>query len=227
MHDDFVILDGATVWTGSWPYSETGTYKNNDNALVFNSAEIAAAYQDKFDGMFVHKEFGTRALASKANLFTVAGIPVEIYFSPADNVLPHLLDYISSAKSSIRILAFTFTNEELETAIVRQKMNQQGINVQGIFETRGSDFGLFNAFYCGKADVRLDANPYSMHHKVIIIDNAVVITGSLNFTNSAFEANDENIVIVNDPRLAEAYNQEFDRLWAITSLPSDITCPSN
>ncbi len=41
-------------------------------------------------------------------------------------------------------------------------------------------------------DMRLDGSPYSMHHKVIIIDGQIVVTGSYNFSKSAKTRNDEN-----------------------------------
>ncbi len=52
-----------------------------------------------------------------------------------------------------------------------------------------------------------------MHHKVIIIDNSIVVTGSLNFSSSADEDNEENVVILDNPEIAALYLQEFDKLW--------------
>src|SRR5215207_3708974 len=45
-------------------------------------------------------------------------------------------------------------------------------------------------------------NCYILHHKVIVVDARTVITGSYNFISSAERDNDENLVIVDDPRLA-------------------------
>jgi phosphatidylserine/phosphatidylglycerophosphate/cardiolipin synthase-like enzyme len=62
-------------------------------------------------------------------------------------------------------------------------------------------------------NIRSDGNPYNMHHKVILIDGEVVITGSYNFTRSAEERNDENLIIVKDQILAAKYLVEFTRIW--------------
>jgi phosphatidylserine/phosphatidylglycerophosphate/cardiolipin synthase-like enzyme len=51
-------------------------------------------------------------------------------------------------------------------------------------------------------DVLEDDNCYILHHKVIVIDERTVITGSYNFTSSAERDNDENLVIVDDEALA-------------------------
>jgi len=58
MHNKFVILDGRSVWTGSWNYTVNGSYRNNNNVFVMESALAAAAYQAEFEEMFLRGEFG-------------------------------------------------------------------------------------------------------------------------------------------------------------------------
>jgi phosphatidylserine/phosphatidylglycerophosphate/cardiolipin synthase-like enzyme len=50
-----------------------------------------------------------------------------------------------------------------------------------------------------------------MHHKVIIIDGKIVITGSDNFSASAEDHNDENVVMIDNPEVASRYLAEFQR----------------
>jgi len=54
-----------------------------------------------------------------------------------------------------------------------------------------------------------------MHHKVIIIDNQIVITGSYNFSNNAEYENDENILIIHDPKIADLFYDEYLNLLSI------------
>ena len=61
--------------------------------------------------------------------------------------------------------------------------------------------------------VKKDTNKYKMHHKVFIIDNETVVTGSFNPTASAENKNDENIIIIKDKNIAGSFLKEFDRLW--------------
>jgi phosphatidylserine/phosphatidylglycerophosphate/cardiolipin synthase-like enzyme len=63
--------------------------------------------------------------------------------------------------------------------------------------------------------VRLDGNPKSMHHKVIIIDGQIVVTGSYNFSKSAKTRNDENTLILHNSEIAKLYLDEFERVWEI------------
>ena len=58
-------------------------------------------------------------------------------------------------------------------------------------------------------------NSGKMHHKVIIIDESIVITGSYNFSRNAEEKNDENVLVIYSPRLAKEYLIEFSRLREI------------
>ena len=52
-----------------------------------------------------------------------------------------------------------------------------------------------------------------MHHKFIVIDENIVITGSPNFSWSGFNINDENMLIIYSKELAFEYSNEFDRLF--------------
>ena len=52
-----------------------------------------------------------------------------------------------------------------------------------------------------------------MHHKVFVIDNQSVVTGSFNPTLSADTKNDENLLIMHDEKIAKAFLGEFYSLW--------------
>jgi phosphatidylserine/phosphatidylglycerophosphate/cardiolipin synthase-like enzyme len=64
-----------------------------------------------------------------------------------------------------------------------------------------------------RMDVRLDGNVYMMHHKVIILDDETVILGSFNFSRSADERNDENVLVIHDSEIASQYRAEFRRTY--------------
>ena len=59
-----------------------------------------------------------------------------------------------------------------------------------------------------------DGSAGSLHHKFCVLDDAVVITGSYNWTRRARRA-DENILVVRgDMALAQGYREAFERLLA-------------
>jgi len=53
----------------------------------------------------------------------------------------------------------------------------------------------------------------NQHHKVIVIDGRLVITGSYNFSRNADRKNDENVLMIASPVVASAYLREFERLY--------------
>jgi mitochondrial cardiolipin hydrolase len=61
--------------------------------------------------------------------------------------------------------------------------------------------------------VRLDRSPDHMHHKFAVFDRTTLATGSFNWTRSASEFNQENLVITANPALVNAFSEEFERLW--------------
>ncbi len=49
MHNKFMILDGATVLTGSYNYTSNATEDNWENLLVLHDKALAASYDDAFE----------------------------------------------------------------------------------------------------------------------------------------------------------------------------------
>jgi len=116
-------------------------------------------------------------------------------------------------------MAFTYTHDDLGQAMIARK--KAGVDVQGVFESTGSDteYSEMISLYCAKAVVHKDGNPAFLHHKVIVVDGHIVITGSLNFTNNADESNNENVIIIDNADIGQLYEQEFQRVWDISREP--------
>jgi len=87
--------------------------------------------------------------------------------------------------------------------------------VKGVFETFGSsgDRSELKTFWCAGLPVRQDGNGSFLHDKIIIIDNSIIVTGSLNYSTNADESNEENVLILDNAEIAALYLQEFDKLW--------------
>ena len=227
MHNKFWIFDGKTAWTGSTNITESGVFEQNNNAIVIHSPEVAAIYEREFEEMW-DGQFGPRSPSTvDQQSVIVNGVPIQIYFSPEDNVLDHMIPLVSQAQSNIRFLAFSFTDYPLAKAMIDRAA--AGVDTAGIYEKTGSETSSseMKTFYCAKVPVRQDGNPRFLHDKIIILDNHIVISGSFNFSSNATENNDENVIIIDSPEIASLYMQEFDRLWSIaTDLdPAKFTCP--
>lgn len=62
--------------------------------------------------------------------------------------------------------------------------------------------------------VRVDGSEHHMHHKFALFDRVDLLTGSYNWTRSAANFNQENVVVTRDPRLVSAFSSMFDDLWS-------------
>ena len=52
-----------------------------------------------------------------------------------------------------------------------------------------------------------------MHHKFVILDQHIVLTGSYNWTLESEDENYENLLILDQALPVEAYLREFEALW--------------
>ena len=188
--------------------------------LRFSNNLIAADYTHEFEQMFGGR-FGTgKASGTPYPRVQVGATHVEVYFSPEDGVAKYVLQRLATAKKNIHFMTFSYTADTISDAMIAKV--KAGLVVRGVFERQnaggsGADFGRLKQ---GGVDVLEDGNCYILHHKVIVIDERTVITGSYNFTSSAEKDNDENLVIVDDPALARAYLEEFQRVYAQAQAPT-------
>jgi phosphatidylserine/phosphatidylglycerophosphate/cardiolipin synthase-like enzyme len=188
-------------------------YNNNNNAILIRSSRIAQNYQAEFDEMFIDGVFtrrdDTKAVPSRQT--RVNNVLVETYFSPEDGqvIEERIVELINGAKSSVKFMVFNMTLDSLGQAAINRM--RQGVDVRGVFETTGSLQGQMTVLGCAGAPVRQDGNPDILHHKVIIIDDAIVVFGSFNFSASARDNNSENLLIVHDAEFASAFAREFAR----------------
>jgi phosphatidylserine/phosphatidylglycerophosphate/cardiolipin synthase-like enzyme len=224
MHNKFLIFDKQTVWTGSTNLTSNGNFRNNNNVLVIKSPEVAQIYEREFEEMWAG-EFGPTSTSTLSRqTLIIDGTPVRIFFAPEDKVISQLLPLIESAQNNIRFMAFSFTHDDLGHALLERV--QAGVDVSGIFETRGSEteYSQMTRFYCAGMPVLQDGNPGTFHHKVFIIDDKIVVTGSLNFSENADQSNDENVIVVSNHDIAAQYRQEFERRWVEGTPPKNIQC---
>jgi phosphatidylserine/phosphatidylglycerophosphate/cardiolipin synthase-like enzyme len=211
MHDKILLVDGSLLFVGSLNFSFNDTYRNNNNLLKITDSTLIRNYQAKFNEMFVDRRFGTNAhVRALVPALSIAGVQVENYFSPPDHVMEKLIAYVESAKSKIHFMAFTFTDANLAAAMLDR--SRAGLDVQGVMESRNADLESVLPLLCKKIPLQLDGNRYNMHHKVIVIDSETVITGSFNFTKSADDSNDENVLVIHNKAVAALFEQEFQKM---------------
>jgi phosphatidylserine/phosphatidylglycerophosphate/cardiolipin synthase-like enzyme len=190
MHHKFAVIDHLEVWTGSMNYTTTDVYLNDNNLVRMRSSRLAEDYTVEFEEMFVDDRFGPSSQQNTPDTtVTVDGTPLEVYFSPDDGTQDRLLDLIQAAESSIDFMVYSFTSDEIADAVIARAA--EGVQVRGVLEEAQYESNIgteYDRLRAAGLDVWLDGNPRNMHHKVMIIDERILVTGSY-LSSNAEESN--------------------------------------
>ncbi len=220
MHNKFWIFDGQIVWTGSTNITENGVFDQDNNVIVIQSPELAAIYEREFQEMW-DGQFGPRSPSTlDEQVVTVDGSRIVVVFTSEDPALENaIVPIVQSATTSVRFLTFSFTDFPLADAMSQRF--KAGVDVAGVFEKFGSETEAaeLRTLMCRSVPVKQDGNSGFLHHKVIVVDEQIVITGSMNYSTNAEENNDENVIIIDNAEVARLYLQEFDRVWNLAEDP--------
>lgn len=226
MHNKFWIFDSKRVWTGSTNITVNGVLKNNNNVIIIDSPDLAAVYTQEFEELWSGESGVTSASTMAQQRVEIDGTKINVLFAAEDRVSIRLAELLARAESQIRFMAFAFTHNEIGETMLFGAQN--GVDVKGIFETLGSEteYSMMGRMHCADVSVRQDGNPHVMHHKVIVIDERIVVTGSFNFSENADKSNDENLLVIDNSDIAEYYIEEFDRRWVEAREPQaeDVNC---
>lgn len=221
MHNKFAIIDSEIVWTGSFNLTDNASWKHCDNSIKITNKYLAKNFIAEFEEMFIEKKFGRKSDSNVRNrIVRIGNRYVKTFFAPEDDVPGAIVGEISKAEKEIKFLSYSFTHTGIADQMIKKA--QKGVKVTGIFENIGSNTNssVINRFTGVKAKLFRYKNHNQaqslMHHKVIIIDRKIVITGSFNFTYSATNENDENIVVITSAKTAEDYIREFERVKKVT-----------
>ena len=215
MHNKFIVIDGYQVWTGSLNMTYGGTYNDHNNIVRLVDSRINLDYRTEFSEMFDDGFFGANSPSNTPfPRITRDNTIIEVYFSPDDGVRGQIIPLIQNAQESVHVLAFSLTADGIADALLKKA--QDGVDVRIVFDAEqavSNIGGKYGYLKDAGLDVRQDTLDGLMHHKVIVVDNQVVVFGSYNFTNNAEDKNDENAVVVYDDSLAGQFSQEFEMIY--------------
>lgn len=148
----------------------------------------------------------------------------QVAFTPGDDAGELVVETLRRAKKQVLVQTYSFTHKDIAQGLVEAK--RRGLDVQVIadrqqMETIATSLVVWLAEQ--GVPVWIDAEHAAAHNKLMVIDNgtpdAVVITGSFNFTQAAQHRNAENLLLLRgNPTLAEAYAANWRR-HKIHSLP--------
>ena len=215
MHHKFAVRDGEEIWTGSWNLTVGDTYRLNNNAVRMRSPELARAFTEEFETMFIQKKFGAgRPRGAVTPPVQVGAMRVQVLFAPEDGVAQKIAERITQASSQIRFLAFSFTHDGIGQAVLDRA--KAGVSVAGVFEKTGSEtrFSEMRRHEAGRPR-RLPGRQPVRHAPQGVRARRPDDRdfGSFNFSDGADRDNDENVLIVDDPGFAGATSKSPSGCW--------------
>lgn len=207
MHNKFCVFDDGIVWTGSFNPTLNDDRKNNNNVVIIQSEYLSGNYEKEFQELW-NSEFGKGSRVEHP-IIMLNEKKIENYFCPEDWCANKVINALGYANESIYFMTFSFTHDKIGDALAEK--HRKGIDVKGIFEKKqGSNYSEYSKLKEAGMNVSFDKNPFMMHHKVFVIDRKIVVTGSFNPSKNGDMENDENILIIYDPKIADLYIRELE-----------------
>jgi len=145
-----------------------------------------------------------------------------VSFSRTQDTSSLITQWIGKANHTIRLMQYCITQDKLADLLISAK--NRGINVNMVIDDgnvnmSGSDY---QRLLTAGVDIRDDNYSGLMHHKVMIIDDSIVATGSYNWSTAAEDSNYENLILLRSVEIANLYKAEFERIWSQTETASSL-----
>lgn len=133
-----------------------------------------------------------------------------VCFSPGGGCEKKIVRMIDQAHSEVRLAAYGFTSAPIARALV--SAHKRGVDVQVVLDEKDAKSGKSAKDYLIQAriPVLLDGAHAIQHNKYIVIDRAIVLTGSYNWTASANTRNGENVIFLKSAGLAQTYLNDWN-----------------
>ena len=225
------------VLLGSTNFSFRGIYIQANNALVFRAPEAAAQFETVFNLAFSDpKSFESNPISKQWQLVHATGRPpVHFAFSPHADFnlsLSPVGAAIDQAASSV-FFSIAFLNQD-KSGPVREAINRlmkKNVFSYGISDKTGGlqvhkpdgSVGLVDFAYLSKKapppfkQEWAGGSGIHQHHKFVVTDfslpTAKVISGSSNLAPSGEKDNGDNLVIIDDSKVATSYAIEALRVF--------------
>ncbi len=146
------------------------------------------------------------------------GQTIKVYFSPNGGCQHAVISEIKKAAQTIDIAMYYLSSRDIARALV--KAQQHNVQIRIVLDQSQEIEAASKSGYLVKngLQVRYHLGFGLMHNKFAIIDGKTLITGSFNWTLTAEERNEENLLVITAPSTIATYQGRFDYLWR-TSRP--------
>lgn len=135
------------------------------------------------------------------------------YFAPGEDIPDTIWSLLRNARKTADLCVFTISHDTLAREIVNAR--NRGVRVRLLTDNgKQNDSGSkISSLRKQKISVKTDHSRHHMHNKFGVVDSRIVFTGSFNWTYSATNFNQENLLVTTNYTLVKQYQEEFDKLW--------------
>jgi phosphatidylserine/phosphatidylglycerophosphate/cardiolipin synthase-like enzyme len=213
MHNKFCIIDNKITITGSMNPSKNERDKNQNNIVILYSEEISQIYTNYFRELIKEQQSENRYNhnMSKRYYLEFKNTNISICFSRGGNCLNEIRTEIEKANKNIFFMLFTMTDNNIANIILLK--HYKNLEISGLYETSLiTKYSTYHEMYYHNLNITRYRSSGKLHHKVFIIDEETIITGSMNPSNNADHRNDENVIIIKNKEIAKIFLEEYNRL---------------
>lgn len=157
-----------------------------------------------------------QCLISNVHAGAIACDKFEVGFSPEGGAEDLVLRVIGSARTDVKILAYSFTSRTVVQALVAAKKRGATVSLVADASNLTSKPGTaaMSTLTNAGAAVRTIGTYKIMHDKVVIVDGKTIEFGSFNYSQAAAMSNSENAnACWNSPEVARTYLQHWQSRW--------------
>jgi phosphatidylserine/phosphatidylglycerophosphate/cardiolipin synthase-like enzyme len=217
---------------------------NPNSMIVADSTQMAAIFTEEFNLMW-SKKFGLNKTARAPKTVTVGSTKITIQFSPTSKSASFeqstnglIASYMAKAKRSFKAALFVFSEQKL--ADVLEQRHDAGVDIGVLIESRFAyrEYSeLLDMLGLEMLGVNCKPEPGNkpwknpireggmatlggdkLHHKYGVIDGKYTLVGSHNWSDSANNANDETMLVIESTSISDSYTQEYERLKSTATL---------
>lgn len=142
-----------------------------------------------------------------------ATVESKVYFSPQGDCQPAVISQINRAQKTIDIAMYDLTSRPIAEEIIRAHRRHVMVRLVLDRSQRSRPASKSRLLASDGCAVRVYQGQGLMHNKFAVIDGQVLLTGSFNWTASAQERNEENLLVISNQELAAAYEKRFEYLY--------------
>lgn len=212
-HQKFIVRDSGDdrcVLTGSTNFTPTGTDGNFNHVVVIEDPDVALEYGREFTQLW-RGTFGRHSFdhARQPKEIDVSGVRVKPLFAPDHGPEMEIMKQMLKARRRIDFAIFTFSNSSgIDDVMVKLLGSDPRVAIKGVMDgpMGGQKWAPTKPLAAKGADLKLidkglqvaGHKVNKLHHKLMVIDEQLIIVGSFNYTGPANNFNDENILIIGD-----------------------------